>query len=167
MRRVIGLALLAVAPFAGAADGQLGLWVGRAFESRETDVARLTYRQALNGDSRAWWWPQHLQYGIGVWRVRDLGGITRRYDASVTPVWRREGSFGYIEGGIGVYLLSATINNETNRLPSALEFGSHLGAGLSFEKASVGLAVQHISNAGIKQPNGGINFYLLSVQVRL
>src|SRR6267378_2334004 len=90
-----------------------------------------------------------------------------RYDASVTPVWRRQGSFGYVEGGIGVYLLSATINNETNRLPSALQFGSHLGAGLSFEKASVGLELQHISNAGIKQPNGGINFYLLSVQMPL
>jgi hypothetical protein len=85
----------------------------------------------------------------------------------VTPVWRRESAFGYVEGGIGVYLLSHTINNDTHRLPSALQFGSHVGAGLAFDKASVGVALQHLSNAGIKRPNGGINFYLLTLSVAL
>ena len=34
-------------------------------------------------------------------------------------------------------------------------------------RLSVGLAVQHISNAGIKQPNGGINLYMLTASYRL
>jgi hypothetical protein len=34
-------------------------------------------------------------------------------------------------------------------------------------RLSVGLAVQHISNAGIKQPNGGINLYMLTLSYRL
>jgi lipid A 3-O-deacylase len=167
MGRLIGLVLLAAASIVGAADAQLAVSVGQAADSQHTDVMRLTYRQALSSDAQPWWRPQQLQVGLGIWRVHDLDGRTRRYDASVTPVWRGDVARGYIEGGIGVYLLSHTINNESHRLPSSLQFGSHLGAGLSFGKASIGLALQHLSNAGIKKPNGGINFYLLTVSVPL
>jgi hypothetical protein len=31
----------------------------------------------------------------------------------------------------------------------------------------VGVAYQHLSNAGLKQPNGGINFYLATVGLGL
>jgi lipid A 3-O-deacylase len=167
MGRLIGLVLLAAASIAGAADAQLGVSVGQAADSQDTDVMRLTYRQALSSDAQPRWWPQQLQLGLGIWRVHDLDGRTRRYDVSVTLVWRSEGARGYVEGGIGVYLLSHTINNENHRLPTSLQFGSHVGAGLSFGKASIGLALQHLSNAGIKKPNGGINFYLLTVSVPL
>jgi lipid A 3-O-deacylase PagL len=135
MRRLLSLMLVAASPMAGAADPELGVWLGRAADSHETDVARLTYRRSLSSAAQTWWRPQQLQFGVGVWRVPDLGGITRRYDASMTPIWRSESAFGYVEGGIGVYLLSHTINNDTTRLPSALQFGSHVGAGLSFDKA--------------------------------
>lgn len=165
MRRLIVTLLLAAAPFAEAAESELALSVGRSFDPQQTDVARLTWRRALGSEGRAWWWPQQLQYGLGVWRVPDLEGRTVRYDFSVTPVWRRESGFGYVEGGIGAYLLSHTINNESNRLPTAFQFGSHIGAGLFVDKASVGVAVQHLSNARIKQPNGGINFLLLTASV--
>lgn len=165
MRRLIAILLLAAAPFAGAAEPQLGLSVGRSFDPQQTDVVRLTYRRALAGEGRAWWWPQQLQYGVGLWRVPDLEGRTVRYDFSVTPVWRRASGFGYIEGGLGAYLLSHTVNNEANRLPTAFQFGSHVGAGVFVDKASLGVAVQHLSNARIKQPNGGINFLLLTLGV--
>jgi hypothetical protein len=147
MKRWVALVLLLASPVAGATKSEIGLRV--------------------NGEAQPWWWPQHLQLGIGVWRLPDLGGRTRRYDASVTPIWRRQGSLGYVEAGIGAHLLSQTINNETHQLPSALQFGSHLGAGLSFERFDIGVAFQHLSNAGIKEPNGGIDFYLVTVQVRL
>jgi Lipid A 3-O-deacylase (PagL) len=165
MRCLIAALLLAAAPLAQAGKTELGLSVGRSFDPKQTDVARLTWRQALDGEGRAWWWPQQLQYGVGVWRVPDLEGRTVRYDFSATPVWRRQSGFGYVEGGIGAYLLSATINNEENRLPSAFQFGSHIGAGVFVDKASLGVAVQHLSNARIKQPNGGINFLLVTLGV--
>lgn len=168
MRRLVAaLALLAAAPVAGAGDSQLALWLGRSFDADETDVTGLTYRWPLNGQAKSWWWPQQLQLGAGAWRVPDLDGRTHRYDVSLTPVWRLDSGSGYLEGGIGLYLLSHTISNDANSLPTSVEFGSHVGAGLSFAKASVGLAVQHISNAGIKQPNGGINFLLLTLSAPL
>ena len=156
-----------------AAESELGVSVARSFDTRETDILRLTYRRPLEPHDGGRWWPQQLQLGASIWRVPDLGGITRRFDVNITPVWRSESAFGaaakgYVEAGLGVYLLSHTINNDNNRLPSSLEFGSHLGVGVQLDpRLSVGLAVQHISNAGIKQPNGGINLYMLTASYRL
>ena len=172
-RATVAAMLLASAGSVLAAEPEVGISVARAFGSQDTDVLRLTYRSPLAPRDGARWWPQQLHLGASIWRVPDLGGITRRFDLNVTPVWRSESAFGgaakgYVEAGLGVYLLSHTINNDNNRLPSSLEFGSHLGVGLQLDpRLSVGLAVQHISNAGIKQPNGGINLYMLTASYRL
>ena len=107
-----------------------------------------------------------MQFGVGVWRVPEPQARTRGYEASVTPIWRRENPTGYVESGIGAYLLN-TINNGTHRLPSSFEFGSHLGAGVFLGPMRVRVALQHISNAGIKEPNGGVNLFLLSASVAL
>lgn len=172
-RGTVAAILLAGASSALAAEPEWGLSVARSFDAHETDILRLTYRRPLEPRDGARWWPQQLQLGASVWRVPDLGGVTRRFDVNVTPIWRSESAFGgaakgYVEAGLGVYLLSHSIHNDTNRLPTSLEFGSHLGAGVRLDpRLSVGLAVQHISNAGIKQPNGGINLYMLTASYRL
>ena len=163
MRRLIAIGLLSTAPLAGAADLPVEVWVGRSFDDKQTDVVRGTYRHKLDGE--AWWKPQVLQFGMGVWSVPDPEIRTSRYEGSITPVWRRQRPLGYVEGGIGAYLLSHTVNNESNRLPTAFQFGSHIAAALFVNKASLGIAVQHLSNARIKQPNGGINFLLLNASI--
>src|SRR5439155_11327988 len=114
-----------------------------------------------------------LQLGASVWRVPDLGGVTRRFDVNVTPVWRSENAFGgaakgYVEAGLGVYLLSHSIHNDTNRLPTSLEFGSHLGAGVRLDpRLSVGLAVQHISYAGFCLNKKRINHEICYIKARM
>jgi hypothetical protein len=165
MARAIVALLFFLSYPAMAASPEWGLVFGRGTDSADTDIVRLTYRRPLEGRD-AWWMPSQLQLGASVWRVPDITGITRRVDVNVTPVWRAMSSWGYAEAGIGVYLLSQTINNDENRLPSSLQFGSHIGTGLRLGKnMNVGIAVQHISNAGIKQPNGGINLYLLTTSM--
>jgi hypothetical protein len=100
--------------------------------------------------------------------VPDLKGTTHRYDANASAIWRAERGWGYFEGGFGPYLLSSTISNRSTSLPSELQFGSHLGAGVRLgARATVGVALQHISNAGIKQPNGGIDFVQITAGWRL
>lgn len=150
-----------------AADREWGITFGRGTESAETDIVRLTYRRALS-ESERWWMPTHVQLGASIWQVPDIRGTTRRFDVNATPIWRNDTSWGYVEGGIGLYLLTKTINNDENRVPSSLEFGSHLGVGLRLDKKfTVGVAYQHLSNAGIKQPNGGIDLVLLTVGLKL
>ena len=162
MQRVaLLLAALLVSPLVAAAEPQWMVAFGRATESEDTDIVRLGYRHPLkkNGD---WWMPSHVQLGASVWHVPDIRGTTRRFDVNVTGIWRNEKPWGYWEAGFGGYLLSKTINNDENRLPSAWEFGSHIGVGFRLaEKHTVGLGLQHLSNAGIKQPNGGIDLILV------
>jgi hypothetical protein len=144
-----------------AADPQWIAAFGRATESQETDIVRLAYRHPL-ANSEAWWRPTHVQLGGSVWQVPDIRGSTRRLDLNATAIWRNERPWGYLEAGFGGYLLSKTINNPDTRVPSAFEFGSHIGIGFAVAKNhAVGVALQHLSNAGLKQPNGGIDLVLV------
>jgi hypothetical protein len=164
MARAIIVLLFLVSPLSVAAAGELGLVFGRSTESDETDIVRLTYRHPLA--AKEWWMPTHVQLGGSLWRVPDIRGTNRRLDLNVTPVWQARNSWGYVEAGIGGYLLSKTINSPTHRLPSSFQFGSHLGMGLRLGKdATLGIALQHLSNAGLKQPNGGIDLILLQYTV--
>jgi hypothetical protein len=135
MARSILAAILLLAASSLAAAGEIGLVAGRSTESDETDIVRLTYRRALAA-SDAWWMPTHLQLGASVWRVPDVRGTNRRL-----------------------------INSPTHRLPSSFQFGSHLGAGIRLGEGTIGIVLQHLSNAGLKQPNGGIDLILLQYTV--
>jgi lipid A 3-O-deacylase len=162
MFRAILIAVLWSATGARAADAQWVAFFGRAIESQETDVVRLGYRVPLR-ESEAWWKPTHVQFGGSIWQVPDIRGTTRRFDLNATSIWRNEKPWGYWEAGFGGYLLSKTINNQDTRMPSAFEFGSHIGFGFRLgNHQTLGVGLQHLSNAGIKQPNGGID--LLFVQ---
>ena len=165
MARLVIVLLLFVSQLSLAAEPEIGLTFGRATDSGEFDVVRLNYRHPLP-EKDAWWMPTHVQLGAGLWRVPDIRGSTQRLDFNATPIWRTGNSWGYIEGGFGVYLLSKTINSPEHRLPSSFQFGSHVGAGVHLGKnARLGIALQHLSNAGIKQPNGGIDLVLLQYTV--
>jgi hypothetical protein len=156
-------AFLSAGTAAADVRSELITGVGRAAEGKDIDLLRLYYRRAVSNPHG--WWPTHMQFGAGIWQVPDFGGATQRFDVSATPVWRANYARTYVEAGIGVYLLSDTINNDTTHLATSLEFGSHVGAGLRIgerREATVGIALQHLSNAGIKQPNGGVNFLLLN-----
>jgi hypothetical protein len=165
MAQTVLVLLVLLASTAMAADREWGLAFALGADSADTDVVRLTYRHPLK-ENGAWWKPAQVQFGAGLWRVPDIRGTTRRFDLSVTPVWRTDVPWGYAEAGIGLYLLSKTINNDDTRVPSSLEFGSHIGTGVRLGKDfSLGVAVQHLSNAGIKQPNGGINLYMITASL--
>lgn len=152
---------------AAAAEPEVVAFFGHATGGKDVDIARLAYRRTLQADAR-WWWPTHVQLGTSVWRVPNISGTTRRYDVNAAAIWRKNYSRSYVEAGFGPYILSRSINNPSTSLPSELQFGSHVGAGLRLtERFTVGFAFQHISNAGIEQPNGGIDFVQITAGWRL
>ena len=164
MVRLILLAWLLSSGAAVAGDPQWIALLGRSTKSSETDVLRLAYRHPLT-DNGEWWMPTHAQLGASVWRVPDIRGQTRRLDLNATSIWRAERGWGYFEAGFGGYLLSKTINTQDNRLPSAWQFGSHIGLGFHAGPGTLGIGLQHLSNAGLKEPNGGIDFVFLQYTV--
>jgi hypothetical protein len=164
---LLAVALLSAATRAAAAGPEVSAFFGRATGNKDVDIVRLAYRRPLAPDAR-WWWPTHVQFGASAWWVPDIQGTTHRYDANFSAIWRAERAWGYFEGGFGPYLLSSTISNRSTSLPSELQFGSHVGAGLRLgSRLTFGVALQHISNAGIKQPNGGIDFVQITAGWRL
>ena len=171
----IGLPLVAVAclAFVGTAVAQpqseVMVSVARGVEDADIDVLRLAYRRTLAADAH-WWAPTLVELGGGIWRVPDLAGTTQRFDLHATPVWRADFARTYIEGGIGLYMLSHTINNDVTHMSTSFEFGSHVGAGLRIgerRETRIGIALQHLSNAGIKEPNSGVNFLVVSASFPL
>ena len=174
MKRVstflVTVAFLAFAGIAAAqAQSEVMVSAARGVNDADIDVVRLAYRRTLPSNPH-WWVPTLVELGGGIWRVPDLAGTTQRFDLHATPVWRADFARTYVEGGIGLYLLSHTINNDVTHMSTSFEFGSHVGAGLRIGERRdirVGIELQHLSNAGIKEPNSGVNFLLVNASFPL
>lgn len=100
------------------------------------------------------------------WRVPDAPDVL---EVGYSPVLRLERPLAgahtvfFVEGSIGARLLSHTHVAE-HRLSTAFQFSDQLGLGWQWGaqgRHTLGLRLQHISNADIKQPNPGMNFWQL------
>ena len=119
-----------------------------------------------------WEWSYPLQGGVikGAWSVtlpaaywRDAGQNDLMYGVGLAPLLRWEMAAPYvIEAGAGVYLLG---NRPVKRLSTTMEFAEIVG--LYYRYSSdlwLGYRFKHLSNGGMKKPNGGINFHLLHIK---
>lgn len=114
------------------------------------------------------------------WFASDVGRLTGYWDAAYTfwdgdetssnhslsfsPVFVYEFAGEtvkpYLEAGIGVAAFENT-ELESNDLGSSFQFEDRIGAGLRFSGQEIGIRAIHYSNAGIKQPNDGVEAYTL------
>ena len=137
--------------------------VGRTGEST------MTYRLGAQMDfNRSW-----FETGVGRLTVYWDAGYTywegdetsSNHSISLAPVFVYEFSTGsvkpYLEAGIGIAAFENT-EIENNDLGSSFQFEDRFGAGLRFAGGQeIGLRAIHYSNAGIKDPNDGIETYAL------
>lgn len=97
----------------------------------------------------------------------------RSYDSTwmfgVKPVWRWRPDAGrspwFAEAGVGLTYMTDRYITVHKEFSTSFNFATHLGVGYSFgvqRQHEVQLRVEHVSNAGIKEPNPGENF----VQIR-
>ena len=86
--------------------------------------------------------------------------------------WRpneRNGGW-FIEGGIGLNIISPKYNTRTKEFSTTFNFGDHLALGKRFGhqgQHELSLRIQHFSNARIERPNPGENFLLFRYTHRL
>lgn len=170
---LVGACVLAASSAVVAIDSY-SLSVGQG--SSNTDMFRVEGQ---------WKW-EKMWFTGGTWHLAGLWNLGFAYwdgdnnrsghdsltELSITPVFRVEpdnasgrlGIMPYVEVGIaGPRLLSHTSIGD-HELSTALQFGSHLGIGTrigSKQSYDLGYRFQHISNAGIKHPNDGMNFHLI------
>lgn len=99
-------------------------------------------------------------------RYRDLEGSSQNLTAiGLIPVFRltpTSESGPYLEIGTGPHLLSEIYDNNRRQLSTRFQFGSFLGIGYVFsDNLDASIRYQHYSNASIKKPNDGVNFFIV------
>lgn len=166
MNRLLCMAALAVIALGHSFSAQAA---GVEFSVGQTGESTMTYRLGLKYD----WDKSWLQTDVGrltgnwngaytYWEGDKGSGVS---SLSFSPVFVYEFSGAmvkpYIELGIGVALFSHT-QWEDKRFGSAFAFEDRAGFGFRFAGGhEIGLRVTHYSNAGIKEPNDGIETYAL------
>lgn len=136
----------------------------------DTRLLRLNY--SVGNDRRwpaqnDWSWGYAWETNLSYWYLyRNKEGDQDLFELGLTPNFRiernRASHWGrpYMEAGLGVHLLSLARIGE-RELGSHFQFGTHVGFGIHFgnrEQWELAWRYQHLSNAGLKEPNPGINF---------
>jgi hypothetical protein len=152
-----------------ARHGRLVLEGGRGDELTAGGVGWELPLEAACDEARNRWQLGAL-IRVDRWRGREPAPAPHSiWDASITPFlrWRVAKPFDarlYLEGGIGVHLLSHTRINSNRELGTAFQFGEYIGASLELGREgqySLGMRLQHISNGGVKRPNDGITYPMI------
>lgn len=138
----------------------------------DTRLLRLNF--SIGDDHRhpienGWYWSRSWEFNLSYWYLYKK--IREREDhlleLGLTPNIRlehaREWGRPYMEAGLGAHLLSK-IRIGGRNLGSSLQFGTHAGLGFRFghnEQFDLAWRIEHISNAGLRAPNPGINFSMV------
>ncbi len=139
-----------------------------------TEKSTSTVRIGLQKDFQSRWWQSDVGFLTGYW---DAGytfwkGDKRsdNHSISVSPVlvyqFNADVFKPYIEAGIGVALFENT-RIESRNLGSSFQFEDRLGVGVRFYNQALSVRATHYSNAGLKNPNDGIEAYSLHYRVAL
>ena len=109
---------------------------------------------------------------VSQWLVKQHKDVVEVGYSPVLRLYRNappeQGRF-FAEASIGLRLLSRTQVTADKNVSSAFQFSDMLGMGYQWGRDAqhtVGLRYQHISNAGIKKPNPGMDFGVLYYQHR-
>lgn len=169
MNRVLTLAALAalsLGQMAAVQAADISVDIGQSSEST------MVYRLGAQFDFNRSWFDSDVGRLTGYWDAGytywDGDDSSSNHSLSFTPVFVYEFAGGnvkpYIEAGIGVAAFAHT-ELEDKDLGSSLQFEDRLGVGLRFAGQEVGLRALHYSNAGLKQPNDGVEAYSLHYRI--
>ena len=148
----------------GAAESTFGATVGlNWFWAQPIKMGRLNLRGYWEASLSEWSYPTESE--------RRTAGLVQ---LGLIPVlrWQADGGASpwFAEAGIGATLTTAVYQTERKRFSTRFNFGDHLAVGRSFGPArahELSVRLEHFSNAGIKQPNPGENFFQMRYLFKL
>jgi lipid A 3-O-deacylase len=123
-------------------------------------------------DMGSWTIGGYWDLGVSFWNPHSNdGGNNQVADLAITPVFRimqktRSNFAPFAEAAVGASVMSNHNVWRGHDMSSNFQFADHVALGVSFGQKlewDVAARLQHFSNAGIANPNPGINFF----QVRL
>ena len=174
----LSMLLVVFAPPAQAVDGMSFEGGTDASTNASVDLYRVGAQWDWNKrwlETGGWHLGGYWDLQLGYWDNSSNNKTdSELWELAFTPVFRVQQNqpsavSPYVELGIGVHLLSETSVSAQRDLGSAFQFGSHAGVGARFGPKNafdLSYRYQHLSNAGIKEPNDGINFHILRLGYR-
>jgi hypothetical protein len=162
---VLLLLLLSIAGHVKAQDYLVGVRGGASFES---DAGYFRQADVFAGRYLPWQWDSYFGLSFKP-RIEASagwlsGGSEDGFVGTLGPVIElRKGKFPVtLEGGVSPTLLSRYNFNEKD-LGGRFQFTDHIGLDWHLTKCfTVGWRYQHMSNAGIAEPNPGLNMEMFS-----
>lgn len=148
-----------------AVDVAVEAGLGVSADASDTYALRVAMRDRAYGDPRGWslWW----EASVGGWRYEVEGDTKHLVDIAATPLLRyiaRGQHAFFAEAGVGIHYLSRRYQRGDHQFSTRVQFSPQVGVGYRFEEGGeLVLRFQHLSNAGLKQPNAGVELLLLSV----
>ena len=151
----------------------------------QVGAAESATRSYVLGGARQWPWRRtfglatvtgYSEVAVGRWSTVTNGRRSYSWatQLGLTPVLRlqsrRSLSGWFLELGIGGNMILPLYRSSNKRFSTEFNFGDHLGIGRSLgsgARQELALRVQHLSNAGIRHPNPGENFFQLRYSYRL
>lgn len=125
------------------------------------------------GNPEGWQARLHWEVELAQWDSRSGTNRQSVTEFGFSPIFRLEKRGGsvvpFLEASVGPRLLSHTSTSDQHNFSSAFQFSDMIGMGVAFgarQAAEAGFRFQHISNAGIKEPNPGSNFYTAYLRYR-
>jgi len=167
MKKLLSLATVAALTLGYMVSSQAASLTGAVGFTGQNDM---TYRLGLGFDWDKSWWETSMgrltgywDAGYTYWEGGDRAG--GRHSLSFAPVFVYEFSGEkvkpFVEAGIGIAAFSGSEVGDQD-LGGSVNFEDRLGVGLRFgEGQALGVRAIHYSNAGISQPNDGIESYSL------
>ncbi|MBU3059554.1 acyloxyacyl hydrolase [Pseudomonas indica] len=159
-------AAMSLGALASAQAADVTFAVGQSSEST------MVYRLGAQFDFERSWFQSDVGRLTGYWDAAytywDGDEASSNHSLSFSPVFVYEFAGEtvkpYIEAGIGVAAFENT-EFEDRDLGSSFQFEDRLGVGLRFSGQEIGLRAMHYSNAGLKQPNDGVEAYTLHYRI--
>lgn len=156
---------------------QLFVQAGDSHESRSA-VAGVGWDSGWRAQALGGHWTLYTELAAGRWvrdhdARRDPTADAWFTQVGVAPVLRwqsDEGRGWFLEGAIGLNLISPVYQRQSKRFSTSFNFGDHLAAGYRFGERGqheIALRIEHFSNAGLRLPNPGENFRQLRYAWRL
>jgi lipid A 3-O-deacylase len=169
-----GLALaLAAGPVTTYAD-QFGLQLGGGIAERgikKGDLGVVWNPNITWWDTGNWHFALLGEFHLAQWHTSQGNINPNITEFGVNPLVRFVKNGGdirpYIEAGAGVRGLSHAVIATDYSVATAFQFTEIAGVGIMFgqrQQYQLGYRFQHVSNAGIKEPNPGVNFHEIYAQ---
>ena len=162
----------AVAPASAQGFGvQAGIGIAQEHKVREADLGFVWDPGLTWWETGGWHFGLTGEAHLSYWHTNEGAFHHDIYALGLQPMVRFIKDQGairpYIEAGVGLRLLSHATITDQYSMGTAFQFTEVVGVGAQFgahQQYQAGCRFQHISNAGMKEPNPGINFTQLYLQ---